>query len=46
MPGMRRSILYTGNVKRIDKVMQKFHDSSLRVHPLAAGEISLNEIEL
>lgn len=31
--------------RRIDKVMPKFQDSTLRVHPPAAGEISLNEIE-
>ncbi len=31
--------------RRIDKVMAKFHNSSLRVHPLAAGEVSLSEIE-
>ena len=31
--------------RRIDKVMDKLHDSSLRVHPLAAGEVSLSEIE-
>jgi YgiT-type zinc finger domain-containing protein len=31
--------------RRIDKVMTRFHDSTLRVHPLAAGEISLSEIE-
>ncbi|WP_094227378.1 YgiT-type zinc finger protein [Methanolobus psychrotolerans] len=31
--------------RRMDKVMQKFYRSSLRVHPLAAGEISLSEIE-
>ncbi|WP_407356537.1 YgiT-type zinc finger protein [Methanolobus sp. WCC5] len=31
--------------RRIDKVMQKFYRSSLRVHPLAAGEVSLNETE-
>ncbi|MDP2216150.1 MAG: type II toxin-antitoxin system MqsA family antitoxin [Methanolobus sp.] len=30
---------------RIDKVMREFHDSSLRVHPIAAGEVSLSEIE-
>ena len=31
--------------RRIDKVMERFHNSSLRVHPLAAGEVSLNEVE-
>ncbi|MDW7732468.1 MAG: type II toxin-antitoxin system MqsA family antitoxin [Methanolobus sp.] len=31
--------------RRIDRVMRKFHDSSLLVHPLAAGEVSLSEIE-
>ncbi|MDN5310588.1 MAG: hypothetical protein PWP14_1982 [Methanolobus sp.] len=31
--------------RRIDKLMQKFYRSSLRVHPLAAGEVSLSEIE-
>lgn len=31
--------------RRIDKVMRKFHDSSLLVHPLAAGEVSLSEAE-
>jgi len=31
--------------RRIDKVMRRFHDSSLLVHPLAAGEVSLNEAE-
>jgi YgiT-type zinc finger domain-containing protein len=37
---------YTPETSRlIDKVMQKFHNSTLHVHPLAAGEISLNEIE-
>ncbi len=41
-----REAYYTPETsRRIDKIMQKFYDSSLRVHPLAAGEISLNEIE-
>jgi YgiT-type zinc finger domain-containing protein len=31
--------------RRIDKIMRKFHSSSLLVHPLAAGEVSLNEIK-
>jgi YgiT-type zinc finger domain-containing protein len=31
--------------RRLDRVMQKFHDSSLLVHPLAAGEVSLSETE-
>ncbi len=29
--------------KKIDKLMKKFHESDLLVHPLAAGELSLSE---
>ncbi len=36
---------YTPKVSRkLDKVMKKFHESNLLVHPIAAGEISLNEV--
>jgi YgiT-type zinc finger domain-containing protein len=31
--------------RRIDKGYAKINDSSLRVHPIAAGEVSLCEIE-
>jgi YgiT-type zinc finger domain-containing protein len=35
---------YTPEVsEKIDLIMQKFHDSTLLVHPVAAGELSLNE---
>ncbi len=33
------------NCGRIDKLTQKSYRSSLRVHPLAAGEVSLSETE-
>ncbi len=29
--------------EKIDKLMKKFHDSELLVHPIAAGELSLSE---
>ena len=29
---------------KIDKIMKKFHKSDLLVHPIAAGELSLNEV--
>ncbi|ATU08099.1 type II toxin-antitoxin system MqsA family antitoxin [Methanohalophilus portucalensis] len=36
---------YTPEVSRkIDKVMKKFHESKLLMHPVAAGEVSLNEV--
>ena len=35
----------SGTSRRIDQAMCKFHSSSLLVHPLPAGEVSLNEIE-
>lgn len=31
--------------RKIDRIMRKFHDSTLLVHPLAAGELSLSEAE-
>ncbi len=31
--------------EKIDKIMKKFHESKLLVHPVAAGELSLSEIE-
>ncbi|WP_394697778.1 type II toxin-antitoxin system MqsA family antitoxin [uncultured Methanomethylovorans sp.] len=31
--------------RKIDKIVRKFHDSTLLVHPLAAGELSLSETE-
>ncbi len=31
--------------RRIDKLMRRFHDSYLLVHPLAGGEVSLSEVE-
>ncbi len=35
---------YTPEVsEKIDKIMTKFHNSDLLVHPLAAGELSLHE---
>ena len=30
--------------EKIDKIMKKFHKSDLLVHPIAAGELSLNEV--
>ncbi|MDY9924663.1 type II toxin-antitoxin system MqsA family antitoxin [Methanosarcina sp.] len=36
---------YTSEVSRkIDIVMKMFHESKLLLHPVAAGELSLNEI--
>ncbi|MBE0523087.1 MAG: type II toxin-antitoxin system MqsA family antitoxin [Methanosarcinales archaeon] len=29
--------------EKIDVIMEKFHKSTLLVHPIAAGEVSLNE---
>lgn len=37
---------YTPEVSRkIDLVMKKFHESKLLLHPVAAGELSFDEIE-
>jgi YgiT-type zinc finger domain-containing protein len=30
--------------KKIDKIMKKFHESALLVHPVAAGELNLSEV--
>ncbi len=36
---------YTPEIsEKIDGIMKKFHNSTLLVHPLAAGELSLNEV--
>ncbi|MHC1577017.1 MAG: type II toxin-antitoxin system MqsA family antitoxin [Methanosarcinaceae archaeon] len=36
---------YTPEIsEKIDQLMKKFHDSTLLVHPLAAGELSLSEV--
>jgi YgiT-type zinc finger domain-containing protein len=36
---------YTPEIsEKIDKIMRKFHESSLLVHPVAAGELSLKEV--
>ena len=36
---------YTPEVsEKIDKIMEKFHESALLVHPVAAGQLSLNEV--
>lgn len=29
--------------EKIDKIMEKFHESALFVHPVAAGQLNLNE---
>lgn len=35
---------YTPNIsKQIDELMEKFHTSTLLMHPMAAGELSLSE---
>jgi len=35
---------YTPDVsEKIDEIMKKFHESTLLVHPVAAGELSLSE---
>lgn len=35
---------YTPEVsEKIDQLMKKFHDSTLLMHPVAAGELSLSE---
>jgi YgiT-type zinc finger domain-containing protein len=30
--------------RKIDKLMRKFHESNLLVHPIPAGELSLGEV--
>ncbi len=30
--------------RKIDKLMKKFHESSLLVHPIPAGELSIGEV--
>jgi len=30
--------------RKIDKLMRKFHESTLLVHPIPAGELSLGEV--
>ncbi len=30
--------------RKLDRVMEKFRESELPIHPIAAGEISLNEV--
>jgi len=32
------------NSRKIDIVMKRFHESKLLLHPLAAGELSFDEI--
>ena len=46
LPFKHANVFYTLEKSgRIDKVIRKFYDPLLRVHPLAAGEVSLSEIE-
>ncbi len=41
----RGEAYYTTDIsEKIDKIMKKFHESTLLVHPVAAGELSLNEV--
>ncbi|PXF58263.1 MAG: hypothetical protein C4B59_13575 [Candidatus Methanogaster sp.] len=35
---------YTPDIsRRIDRIMQRFHESKLLVHPIAAGELYMRE---
>ena len=37
---------YTPDISRkIDRIMERFHKSKLRVHPIAAGELGMQEVQ-